>query len=124
MTESSCDPQPFGNVNSGRRDSNPRHQPWQGCTLPAELLPRARNFYSLLIAAKLSNTIVTVPCLSSDMMALNMTREYAFEMATSAIRFGAGATREVGADLVDTGAKNVIVFTDPNLRHLSPVVTT
>src|SRR5215472_2585016 len=25
---------------SGRRDSNPRHQPWQGCTLPAELLPR------------------------------------------------------------------------------------
>src|SRR6185312_5169772 len=24
---------------SGRRDSNPRHQPWQGCTLPAELLP-------------------------------------------------------------------------------------
>ena len=24
---------------SGRRGSNPRHQPWQGCTLPAELLP-------------------------------------------------------------------------------------
>ena len=24
---------------SGRRDSNSRHQPWQGCTLPAELLP-------------------------------------------------------------------------------------
>src|SRR5581483_7230456 len=28
---------------SGRRDSNPRHQPWQGCTLPAELLPRRQN---------------------------------------------------------------------------------
>src|SRR5260370_6202294 len=27
---------------SGRRDSNPRHQTWQGCTLPAELLPRRR----------------------------------------------------------------------------------
>ena len=27
---------------SGRRDSNPRHQPWQGCTLPAELLPRGK----------------------------------------------------------------------------------
>src|SRR5271170_1982413 len=25
---------------SGRRDSNPRHRPWQGRTLPAELLPR------------------------------------------------------------------------------------
>ena len=25
---------------SGRRDSNPRHQPWQGCTLPTELRPR------------------------------------------------------------------------------------
>ena len=24
---------------SGRRDSNPRHQPWQGCTLPTELRP-------------------------------------------------------------------------------------
>src|ERR1700676_2746125 len=25
---------------SGRRDSNPRHRPWQGRTLPAELLPQ------------------------------------------------------------------------------------
>ena len=25
---------------SGRRDSNPRPQPWQGCALPAELHPR------------------------------------------------------------------------------------
>ncbi len=24
---------------SGKRDSNPRHQPWQGCALPTELLP-------------------------------------------------------------------------------------
>ena len=24
---------------SGRRDSNSRHQPWQGCTLPTELRP-------------------------------------------------------------------------------------
>jgi hypothetical protein len=26
---------------SGRPDSNRRHQPWQGCTLPTELLPRS-----------------------------------------------------------------------------------
>jgi len=32
---------------SGRPDSNRRHQPWQGCTLPAELLPLARDFFIL-----------------------------------------------------------------------------
>ena len=52
-----------------------------------------------------------------------MQHEYAFEMAASAIRFGFGATREVGADLVDIGARHVLVFTDPNLRNLPPVVT-
>jgi hydroxyacid-oxoacid transhydrogenase len=49
--------------------------------------------------------------------------EYAFEMAASAIRFGAGATREVGADLVDLGLKHALVFTDPNLAKLPPVAT-
>jgi len=49
-------------------------------------------------------------------------REYAFEMAASGIRFGFGATREVGADLVDMGLRNVIVFTDPGLRSLKPVL--
>ena len=28
---------------SGRRDSNPRHHPWQGCTLPTELLPHTKQ---------------------------------------------------------------------------------
>ena len=28
---------------SGRRDSDPRHPPWQGGTLPTELLPRKNN---------------------------------------------------------------------------------
>ena len=51
-----------------------------------------------------------------------MLKEYAFEMAASAIRFGAGATREVGADLADMGANHVLVFTDPNLRNLPPVI--
>ena len=58
------------------------------------------------------------------MMALKMTREYAFEMAASAIRFGFGATREVGADFVDMGATRILVFTDPNLRPLPPVINT
>jgi hydroxyacid-oxoacid transhydrogenase len=52
-----------------------------------------------------------------------MIKEYAFETAASAIRFGSGATREVGADLVDLGARKALVLTDPNLRNLPPVTT-
>jgi hydroxyacid-oxoacid transhydrogenase len=54
-----------------------------------------------------------------DNLAVN---EYAFEMATSAIRFGFGVTREVGAELADLGEEHVLVFTDRNLRALPPVV--
>ena len=54
-----------------------------------------------------------------DNLAVN---EYAFEMATSAIRFGFGVTREVGAELADLGKEHVLVFTDDNLRTLPPVV--
>jgi hydroxyacid-oxoacid transhydrogenase len=50
-----------------------------------------------------------------------MLNEYAFEMATTAIRFGSGVTREVGAELADLGKKHVLVFADPNLRALPPV---
>ena len=50
-------------------------------------------------------------------------REYAFEMAASGIRFGFGATREAGADLVDLGVRRALVFTDPILRALSSVTT-
>src|SRR5689334_12898096 len=52
-----------------------------------------------------------------------MEREYAFEMVTSGIRFGAGVTRELGAELSDLGKRHVLVLTDPNLRHLPPVIT-
>ena len=52
-----------------------------------------------------------------------MTHDYAFEMAASAIRFGTGVTREVGPDLADLGAKNVLVVTDPIVRLLRPVQT-
>ncbi len=31
---------------SGRRDLNPRHQPWQGCALPTELLPQNTMKYN------------------------------------------------------------------------------
>src|SRR4249920_2521640 len=50
-----------------------------------------------------------------------MSQEIAFEMATSSIRFGPGVTREVGMDLADLKIRHVMVLTDPNLVHLSPV---
>jgi hydroxyacid-oxoacid transhydrogenase len=52
-----------------------------------------------------------------------MQNEIAFEMAVSSIRFGAGVTREVGMDLADRGARNVLVLTDPIVRKLPPVET-
>src|SRR5262249_6511558 len=53
----------------------------------------------------------------------SMSTEYAFEMATSNIRFGVGATREVGMDLVDLGVRRALVVTDATLARLAPVQT-
>lgn len=52
-----------------------------------------------------------------------MTKEFAFEMAVSSIRFGAGVTREAGMDLQDLGARNVLVLTDKKLAGMHPVQT-
>lgn len=50
-----------------------------------------------------------------------MANDFAFEMSASAVRFGAGVTREVGADLAELGVKRALVITDPTVRHLAPV---
>ncbi|MEX2287119.1 MAG: hydroxyacid-oxoacid transhydrogenase [Planctomycetaceae bacterium] len=47
-----------------------------------------------------------------------MPNDTAFQMSASNIRFGAGATREVGMDLVDLGAKRTLVVIDPALVSL------
>ena len=52
-----------------------------------------------------------------------MDNDYAFEMATSNIRFGKGVTHEVGMDLAELGLKRVMVLTDSNLSQLPPVKT-
>ncbi len=52
-----------------------------------------------------------------------MPREYAFELATAAIRFGFGVTREVGAELADLGRSYALVLADPNLQTLPPLAT-
>jgi len=48
-------------------------------------------------------------------MSTPRTTDYAFEMATSSIRFGPGVTREAGMDLVDLRAKRAMVLIDPGL---------
>ena len=50
-----------------------------------------------------------------------MTKETAFEMAVSSVRFGPGVTREVGMDLKEMGASLVLVLTDPVVGRLPPV---
>jgi len=52
-----------------------------------------------------------------------MNHENAFELATSAIRFGVGVTAEVGMDIVDLGLRRVMVLTDPSMASLPPVAT-
>jgi hydroxyacid-oxoacid transhydrogenase len=44
-----------------------------------------------------------------------MTRETAFTMDTSSIKFGPGVTKEVGVDMRQNGARRVLVFTDSGL---------
>lgn len=51
----------------------------------------------------------------------DVANEYAFEMAASNVRFGAGVTREVGEDLRDLGLRRVLVVTDPVVARLAPV---
>jgi hydroxyacid-oxoacid transhydrogenase len=47
-----------------------------------------------------------------------MQHDTAFQMSASSIRFGAGVTSEVGMDLVDLGAKRVLLVIDPALVDL------
>jgi hydroxyacid-oxoacid transhydrogenase len=50
-------------------------------------------------------------------------RDIAFEMAASAVRYGAGVTRELGADLAERGHHRVMVVTDRDVARLPPVAT-
>jgi hydroxyacid-oxoacid transhydrogenase len=47
--------------------------------------------------------------------------EYAFEMAVSNVRFGAGVTRECGMDLADLGVRRALVVTDRTVAKLPPL---
>ena len=51
-----------------------------------------------------------------------MLQENAFEMATSAVRFGPATTQEIGWDLADWGVRSAMLLTDSLLVKLPPVV--
>ena len=53
-----------------------------------------------------------------------MTFETVFTMDTSGIKYGPGATREVGYEMNRLGARRVMVLTDPNLADSEPVAIT
>ena len=55
---------------------------------------------------------------------VDSSKEYAFEMAVSSIRFGEGATLEVGMDVQNLGINKVLVITDSTLSKLLPVKNT
>jgi hydroxyacid-oxoacid transhydrogenase len=52
-----------------------------------------------------------------------MKHETVLTMSSAAIKYGFDATREVGFDLKELGAKRVMVVTDPRLAGLPPVAT-
>lgn len=50
-------------------------------------------------------------------------KDFAFETATSSLRYGPGVTREIGMDLAEMGARRALIVTDPRLAKLPPVQT-
>ncbi len=50
-----------------------------------------------------------------------MPNDFAFEMASSSVRFGEGVTREIGMDLADAGSRRALVITDPWVARLPPL---
>ena len=55
---------------------------------------------------------------------VDQSKEYAFEMAVSNIRFGEGVTLEVGMDVQNLAIKKALVLTDPNVAKLLPMKNT
>ncbi len=50
-----------GEIWSGKRDSNSRPQPWQGCALPTELFPLTGELHILAARSAMSSTVACNP---------------------------------------------------------------
>ena len=50
---------------SGKRDSNSRPQPWQGCALPTELFPRISGQGQIRTAEAVRQQIYSLPVLTT-----------------------------------------------------------
>ena len=55
---------------------------------------------------------------------VDSSKEYAFEMAVSSIRFGEGCTLEVGMDVQNMGITKLLVLTDKTVAKLLPMKNT
>jgi len=53
-----------------------------------------------------------------------MKKETVLTMSSASIKYGFGATREVGFDMKELGARRVMVVTDPRLAESNPVAVT
>jgi hydroxyacid-oxoacid transhydrogenase len=53
-----------------------------------------------------------------------MTYETIFTMDSSSLKYGPGATKELGDDMAQLGARRVLVVTDPGLTNSEPVAIT
>jgi len=127
-------PQQLRALSQGSSRSADHHHHVHGPTCPCSAAHSTRYFYRGLLgpeAAEARALLARPPgprfasrlASSASSAAAVPEADYAFEMAGSNIRFGVGATREVGLDLVDMGAKHVCVFTDSTLKDLAPVIT-
>jgi len=74
-----------------------------------------------LFAESIVFTVAQVGALDDAREVTGMTVETVFTMDSSSIKFGSGATREVGEDMQALGARRVMLVTDPRIARLEPI---
>jgi hydroxyacid-oxoacid transhydrogenase len=72
----------------------------------------------------LSPSHIRAPPVRKFATPVDQSKEYAFEMAASNIRFGEGVTLEVGMDVENLGIKKALVLTDSTVAKLLPMKNT
>ena len=95
---------PPGLYLSGKRDSDPRPQPWQGCALPTELLPRGcfvfKSDAKIQLIFKPANFLEVFlskifNCTKNHVKVVQFVKDFASQFARSLSAFGADYPRAV-----------------------------